>query len=94
MHRVLNRVAWRPSWNFPSRAMRRSRPCMASLTAVLPAIGGALSGSKDAYEYLPESIGKFPTAEKLAERMQAAGFRSVEFMRLTAGTVALHVGVK
>jgi demethylmenaquinone methyltransferase/2-methoxy-6-polyprenyl-1,4-benzoquinol methylase len=67
---------------------------MASLTAVLPAIGGALSGSKDAYEYLPESIGKFPTAEKLAERMQAAGFRSVEFMRLTAGTVALHVGVK
>ena len=61
---------------------------------VLPAIGGALSGSRDAYEYLPESIGKFPTAEQLAERMQAAGFRSVEFVRLTAGTVALHVGVK
>ena len=61
---------------------------------VLPAIGGALSGSRDAYEYLPESIGKFPTAEQLAERMQAAGFRSVEFVRLTAGTVALHVGIK
>ncbi len=61
---------------------------------VLPAIGGALSGSRDAYEYLPESIRKFPTAEQMAQRMQAAGFRSVEFLRMTAGTVALHVGVK
>jgi demethylmenaquinone methyltransferase / 2-methoxy-6-polyprenyl-1,4-benzoquinol methylase len=60
---------------------------------VLPVIGGALSGSRDAYEYLPESIGKFPTAEQLAERMQAAGFRSVTFTRMTAGTVALHLGV-
>ena len=61
---------------------------------LLPAIGGVLSGSRDAYEYLPESIGKFPTAEQLAERMKATGFDSVEFVRLTAGTVALHVGVK
>jgi len=61
---------------------------------ILPAIGGALSGSREAYEYLPESIGKFPTAEQLAERMRATGFHSVEFVRMTAGTVALHTGMK
>lgn len=61
---------------------------------VLPVIGGALSGSREAYEYLPDSIRKFPDAEQLAERMRAAGFRSAEFTRMTAGAVALHVGVK
>jgi|SRR5579871_413184 len=61
---------------------------------ILPRIGGALSGSRDAYAYLPESIGKFPTAENLAARMRDAGFRSVEFDRMTGGTVALHLGTK
>src|ERR1044071_842222 len=31
---------------------------------ILPVIGGALTGSRDAYTYLPESIGKFPTADQ------------------------------
>jgi demethylmenaquinone methyltransferase/2-methoxy-6-polyprenyl-1,4-benzoquinol methylase len=61
---------------------------------VLPAIGGALSGSRDAYAYLPASIEKFPSAEDLAHDMRKAGFRSVEFTRMTGGTVALHVGTK
>jgi demethylmenaquinone methyltransferase/2-methoxy-6-polyprenyl-1,4-benzoquinol methylase len=61
---------------------------------ILPWIGGALSGSRDAYRYLPESIGKFPGAEELAARMRAAGFRSIEFIRMTGGTVALHLGTK
>jgi demethylmenaquinone methyltransferase / 2-methoxy-6-polyprenyl-1,4-benzoquinol methylase len=59
---------------------------------ILPAIGGALSGSKDAYRYLPESVRKFPSAEELAEDMRSAGFRDVRFERLTGGSVALHVG--
>ena len=59
---------------------------------VLPAIGGALSGSRDAYTYLPESVRKFPAPEELAEMMRAAGFASVEFERLTGGIVALHLG--
>jgi demethylmenaquinone methyltransferase/2-methoxy-6-polyprenyl-1,4-benzoquinol methylase len=59
---------------------------------VLPAIGGALSGSRDAYTYLPESVGKFPGPEKLAGMMRAAGFGRVEFERLTGGIVALHLG--
>ena len=61
---------------------------------LLPAIGGALSGSRDAYGYLPQSIERFPPAEELAEQMRAAGFRTVEFIRMTGGTVALHLGTK
>jgi demethylmenaquinone methyltransferase/2-methoxy-6-polyprenyl-1,4-benzoquinol methylase len=59
---------------------------------ILPAIGGALSGSKDAYQYLPESVRKFPGVEELAEEMRNTGFREVNFERLTGGIVALHVG--
>jgi len=59
---------------------------------VLPVIGGALSGSRDAYRYLPESVRKFPSAEELAGKMRAAGFAKVEFEYLTGGIVALHVG--
>jgi demethylmenaquinone methyltransferase/2-methoxy-6-polyprenyl-1,4-benzoquinol methylase len=58
---------------------------------VLPAIGGALSGSRDAYTYLPESVRKFPGPEELAKMMRSAGFAAVAFERLTAGIVALHL---
>jgi demethylmenaquinone methyltransferase/2-methoxy-6-polyprenyl-1,4-benzoquinol methylase len=61
---------------------------------ILPVIGGALSGSHDAYSYLPESIGKFPSASGLAADIRDAGFRAVEFIRLTGGTVALHLATK
>lgn len=59
---------------------------------ILPLLGGAISGSRDAYTYLPESVRKFPSAEKLASMMEAAGFRKVEFERMTFGIVALHIG--
>jgi demethylmenaquinone methyltransferase / 2-methoxy-6-polyprenyl-1,4-benzoquinol methylase len=60
---------------------------------ILPRIGAALSGSPDAYAYLPESVRKFPGVEELAARMRVAGFRDVRFQRMTFGIVALHVGV-
>jgi len=63
-------------------------------TRVLPWVGGMISGSRDAYTYLPESIKKFPGAEGLAEQMRSAGFSGVEFERLTFGAVALHLGKK
>ena len=59
---------------------------------ILPVIGGALSGSRDAYTYLPESVRKFPAPEELAEMMRTAGFSTIGFERLTGGIVALHVG--
>lgn len=60
-------------------------------TRVLPWIGGIISGSRDAYAYLPESIRKFPSAEELGAEMRSAGFRKVEFETMTAGAVALHL---
>jgi demethylmenaquinone methyltransferase / 2-methoxy-6-polyprenyl-1,4-benzoquinol methylase len=59
---------------------------------ILPWIGGMISGSRDAYRYLPESVRKFPTAPRLAEQMREAGFQQVEFEYLTGGIVALHLG--
>ena len=60
---------------------------------ILPLIGGALSGSRDAYTYLPESVRKFPSAGELAEEMRRAGFAEVRYERFTGGIVALHLGV-
>lgn len=59
---------------------------------LLPVIGGCLSGSKEAYSYLPESVRKFPDAGALAIQMRAVGFTNVRFERMTAGIVALHLG--
>ncbi|HRJ20253.1 MAG TPA: bifunctional demethylmenaquinone methyltransferase/2-methoxy-6-polyprenyl-1,4-benzoquinol methylase UbiE [Bryobacteraceae bacterium] len=59
---------------------------------VLPRIGALLSGEKDAYTYLPESVAKFPGPEELAREMSEAGFATVRFRRLTFGIVALHLG--
>jgi demethylmenaquinone methyltransferase/2-methoxy-6-polyprenyl-1,4-benzoquinol methylase len=63
-------------------------------TSILPRIGGIISGSREAYLYLPESIRKFPGAEQLAEEIRHAGFSRVEFERMTGGAVALHLGQK
>ena len=59
---------------------------------VLPVIGGAISGAREAYEYLPESVRRFPGAPELAQLMRDAGFAQVEWEYLTFGIVALHIG--
>ena len=59
---------------------------------VIPWIGGLLTGNRDAYCYLPESVRKFPGAEDLAAMMKRAGFADVSFERMTGGIVALHTG--
>jgi demethylmenaquinone methyltransferase/2-methoxy-6-polyprenyl-1,4-benzoquinol methylase len=59
---------------------------------VLPRIGALVSGTSDAYTYLPESVRKFPDAAQLAQTMRDAGFRDVVYDRLTFGIVALHTG--
>lgn len=60
---------------------------------ILPMIGGLVSGSKEAYTYLPESVRKFPGAEALAAEMEGAGYTRVKFERMTFGVVALHTGL-
>lgn len=64
------------------------------LHTVIPTLGGWISGSGEAYHYLPDSTETFLTAEALAERMIRAGFSQVGFHRLMFGTVAIHWGVK
>jgi demethylmenaquinone methyltransferase / 2-methoxy-6-polyprenyl-1,4-benzoquinol methylase len=61
---------------------------------VLPLVGGLISGSRDAYSYLPESIRKFPRPEELAHQMRDCGFSSVEFEGMTFGVVTLHIAKK
>lgn len=58
---------------------------------ILPRVGGWISGSSDAYAYLPESVGRFPAPEQLAEEMRAAAFEQVRFERMSGGIVALHI---
>lgn len=60
----------------------------------LPIIGAVISGSRDAYRYLPESIRKFPEPEQLCEMMESAGFMHVRFELLSGGIAALHLGWK
>jgi demethylmenaquinone methyltransferase/2-methoxy-6-polyprenyl-1,4-benzoquinol methylase len=61
---------------------------------VIPALGGLITGHRDAYAYLSGSTDNFLPAEVLAEKMRAAGFHHVGFQRLMFQTVALHWGVK
>ncbi|MDQ2775692.1 MAG: class I SAM-dependent methyltransferase [Acidobacteriota bacterium] len=61
---------------------------------MLPVIGTVVSGSREAYEYLPDSIRKFPGAEELRDMMRKAGFVDVRFELLTGGIAALHVGAR
>jgi demethylmenaquinone methyltransferase/2-methoxy-6-polyprenyl-1,4-benzoquinol methylase len=60
--------------------------------SVIPVLGQAVAGDRDAYRYLVESIRRFPRPELFAEMMREAGFARVSFQRLTGGIVALHSG--
>ncbi|GEM47036.1 demethylmenaquinone methyltransferase [Deinococcus cellulosilyticus NBRC 106333 = KACC 11606] len=60
---------------------------------VLPTLGSLVSGKKNAYTYLPESIMAFPEPEKLRRMMEEAGF-STSYQVLSFGLAAVHVGVK
>lgn len=59
---------------------------------VTPWMGGLLAGDREAYTYLPESVGEFLSADELASRMEDAGLRNVSCHKLAMGTVAIHVG--
>lgn len=61
---------------------------------ILPRIGGLVSGSRGAYEYLPDSVSKFPDQKRLAEMFTDTGFADVEYRNLTGGIAAIHTGVK
>ena len=59
---------------------------------VLPLVGRLVSKHGSAYDYLPQSVLRFPEPPELARRMERAGFREVGWRRLSGGIVALHWG--
>jgi demethylmenaquinone methyltransferase/2-methoxy-6-polyprenyl-1,4-benzoquinol methylase len=59
---------------------------------VIPAIGRTVTGDREAYQYLVESIRKFPRPKAFAAMLETAGFHRVSFRQMTAGVVAMHSG--
>ncbi|WP_284620310.1 bifunctional demethylmenaquinone methyltransferase/2-methoxy-6-polyprenyl-1,4-benzoquinol methylase UbiE [Aquabacterium humicola] len=61
---------------------------------VLPWLGTLVAGDAGSYRYLAESIRMHPDQQTLKAMMKTAGFGHVDVHNLTAGVVALHVGIK
>ena len=61
---------------------------------LLPAVGRLVSRHGSAYEYLPESVGRFPPPEAFGQMLQDSGFPHVEIVPLTLGIVYLYVARK
>lgn len=59
---------------------------------VIPQLGRAVTGDAESYQYLVESIRKFPRPNAFAEMISAAGFARVKWQSLSGGIVALHSG--
>lgn len=57
---------------------------------IIPLLGRLLTGSREAYRYLPETTEGFVTAEEMAARMASVGFKKVGYQRSMLGTIAIH----
>ncbi|MBC7141577.1 MAG: class I SAM-dependent methyltransferase, partial [Rhodobacteraceae bacterium] len=61
---------------------------------VIPVMGQIVANDRDSYQYLVESIRKFPDQEAFAALIRQAGFEQVKYRNLTMGVAALHSGWK
>ncbi len=61
---------------------------------VIPQMGQLVAGDRDSYQYLVESIRKFPTQEKFLKMIKDAGFTQASYTNLSGGSVAIHSGWK
>lgn len=61
---------------------------------ILPRIGTLISGVAGPYQYLPDSVARFPNQKKLVSMMLEAGFTNVRYQNFFAGAAALHLGEK
>ncbi|KAG6583495.1 2-methoxy-6-polyprenyl-1,4-benzoquinol methylase, mitochondrial, partial [Cucurbita argyrosperma subsp. sororia] len=62
--------------------------------SIIPAVGELVAGDRESYQYLVESIRRFPPQEKFASMIVDAGFEKVEYENLVGGVVAIHSGLK
>jgi len=93
LQRVLKPNGWAAILEFSKPVVPGFRSLAAAYcTRLLPRIGGLISGSRSAYEYLPDSVSRFPDQETLSAMMSYAGFADVGFENLTGGVAALHTG--
>lgn len=61
---------------------------------VIPTLGERISGQKDNYEYLIESIKRFPDQDELSSMIYNSNFVSVKYRNLSGGIAAIHSGWK
>ncbi len=61
---------------------------------VMPLLGGMVSGKREAYVYLPESVARWRTRDEIASMMTAAGLSQIRLRDLTLGVACVHVGTK
>ena len=64
------------------------------MRTLVPFLGRLVSRDASAYQYLPDSVGRWPAPDALAARMRAAGFASVDVRLLAFGIAAAHVARK
>ncbi len=57
---------------------------------IIPPLGALVTGDRDAYKYLVESIEKFPKADEFSNMIEQAGFKRVSHTALSGNIVALH----
>jgi len=62
--------------------------------SVLPRLGALIARDREAYQYLAESIRRFPAQKPFAKMIEAAGFSQVSFRNLSGGIAAMHSGWK
>lgn len=93
MHRVLAKGGHLLVLDFsmPRRCRRLYR---LYLHRILPRLAGAVTGQKEAYEYLGESIERFPAGERMLALLEDAGFGEVRAEPLSGGIVSLYTGRK
>lgn len=95
MHRVL-----KPGGRFV--CLEFSRPTTRALEKlydawsfnVIPPLGGLIARDRDSYQYLVESIRRFPPQDAFARELEDAGFKRVEVTNLSGGIAAIHAGWK
>ena len=59
---------------------------------IIPPMGQAVTGDRDSYQYLVESIRRFPDQDTFAAMIRDAGFGQVKYRNMSMGVVALHSG--
>jgi demethylmenaquinone methyltransferase/2-methoxy-6-polyprenyl-1,4-benzoquinol methylase len=61
---------------------------------IVPLLGGMIGGSRQAYNYLPNSLTHHPNAPELRARFERAGFANAGYVPLMGGSIAIHYGDK